>query len=62
MCGDVGTSKPERDKSVLGEASMSRLSGFRDNETGDARAKFLCPMEPFEGGGEEKKKIQNFEN
>ena len=27
----------ERDKSVFGVASMTRLSGSRDNETGDAR-------------------------
>ena len=32
------TSEPERDKSVFDVASMSRLSGFRDSETGDARA------------------------
>ena len=33
----------KRYKSVLGVVSMSRLSGFRDNETGDARANVQSP-------------------
>ena len=37
------TSETERDKSVFGVASMSRLSGFRVNETGDARANVQSP-------------------
>ena len=37
------TSEPERDKSVFGVASISRLSRFRDNETGDARANVQSP-------------------
>ena len=37
------TSEPERDKSVFGVASMSRLSGFRGNETGHARANVQSP-------------------
>ena len=37
------TSEPERDKSVFGVVSMSRLSGFRDNETGNARANVQSP-------------------
>ena len=42
------TSEPERDKSVFGVASMSRLSGFRVNETGDARANVqLSPPPTF---------------
>ena len=32
------TSERERDRPVFGVGSMSGLSGFRDNETGDARA------------------------
>ena len=37
------TSEPERDKSVFGVASMSRLSGFRGNQTGHARANVQSP-------------------
>ena len=38
------TSEPERDKSVFGVVSISRLSRFRDNETGDARANVQSPQ------------------
>ena len=38
MFGDERASPKEIGKSVFGVASISRLSGFRDNETGDARA------------------------
>ena len=34
----------ERDKPVFGVASMTELSGFRDNETGDARANVQSPI------------------
>ena len=37
------TSECERDKSVFGVASMPGLSGFRDNETGHARANVVTP-------------------
>ena len=37
------TSERERDKSVFGMASMPGLSGFRDNETGHARANVVTP-------------------
>ena len=37
------TNEPERDKSVFGVASISRLSSFRENETGDARANVQSP-------------------
>ena len=37
------TSEPERGNSVFGVALMSRLIGFRDNETGDARANVQPP-------------------
>ena len=37
------TSERERDKSVFGVASMPQLSGFRDNETGHARANVVTP-------------------
>ena len=37
------TSERERDKSVFGVASMPGLSGFRDNETGQARANVVTP-------------------
>ena len=38
------TSEPERDKYVFGVVSISRLSCFRDNETGDARANVQSPQ------------------
>ena len=38
MFGDERANPKEIPKSVFGVASMSRPSGFRDNETGDARA------------------------
>ena len=41
MCGDVRASQKEM--SVFVVASMSRLSSFRDNETGDARANVQTP-------------------
>ena len=37
------TSEPERDKSIFGVTSISRLSGFRDNQTADARANMQSP-------------------
>ena len=37
------TSERERDKSVFSVASMPGLSGFRDNETGHARANVVTP-------------------
>ena len=37
MFGDERASVKEIGKFVFGVASMSGLSGFRDNETGDAR-------------------------
>ena len=37
------TSERERDKSVFRVASMPGLSGFRNNETGDARANVVTP-------------------
>ena len=40
------TSERERYKPVFGVALMSGLSGFRDNETGDARANVYCAVTP----------------
>ena len=45
MFGDERASPKE--KSVFGVASMSRLSGYRDNETGDARANVGHPTSDF---------------
>ena len=43
MFGDERASVKEIGKFVFGLASMSGLSGFRDNETGDARANVESP-------------------
>ena len=43
MFGDERASAKEMDKFVFGVASMSGLSGFRDNETGGARANVQSP-------------------
>ena len=43
MFGDERVSAKETGKFVFGVASMSGLSGFRDNETGDARANVQSP-------------------
>ena len=43
MFGDERASAKEKGKFVLGVASMSGLSGFRDSETGDARANVQSP-------------------
>ena len=43
MFGDERASAKEIGKFVFGVASMSGLSGFRDNETGDARANVVTP-------------------
>ena len=43
MLGDERASAKEIGNFVFGVASMSGLSGFRDNETGDARANVQSP-------------------
>ena len=43
MFGDERASAKEIGKFVFGVASMSGLSGFRDNETGHARANVVTP-------------------
>ena len=43
MFGDERASAKEIGKFVFGVASMSGLSGFRDNETADARANVQSP-------------------
>ena len=42
MFGDE-RARPKEISLFFGVASMSRLSGFRDNETGDARANVQSP-------------------
>ena len=43
MFGDERASAKEIDKFLFGVVSMLGLSGFRDNETGDARANVQSP-------------------
>ena len=43
MFGDERASAKEMGKFIFGVDSMSGLSGFRDNETGDARANVQSP-------------------
>ena len=43
MFGDERASAREMGKFVLGVSSMSGLSGFRDNKTGDTRANVQSP-------------------
>ena len=46
MFGDERASAKEIGKVVFCVASMSGLSGFRDNETADARANVQSPPPP----------------